>query len=144
MQRKPIVLVEDNDDDIILTLRAFKKKGIANNILVAKDGVQALDILFGTEDQPPVQPALVLLDLKLPKLDGLDILKRMQNNERTKGLPVVILTTSTEEDDVVKSYKLGANSYIRKPVDFDRFLDAIGQLGLYWLVLNQPLPEDGS
>ncbi|MEM9859394.1 MAG: response regulator [Bacteroidota bacterium] len=139
---KPILLVEDNEDDVILTMRALKKKNIMNEVVVASDGVEALELLFGTEEKEALVPSLILLDLKMPKMDGLDVLKAINENEQTKMLPVVVLTTSDEEDDMVKSYRLGANSYIRKPVDFDRFLEAVGQLGLYWLVLNEGLPKD--
>lgn len=136
-----ILLVEDNEDDVLLTKRALKKRNIKNEVVVASDGVEALDMLFGSEEKEPISPALILLDLKLPKLGGLEVLEEIQKNERTKKLPVIVLTTSNEEDDVVKSYQLGANSYIRKPVDFDQFVDAVGQLGLYWLVLNENLPN---
>lgn len=136
-----ILLVEDNENDVILALRAFKRNNILNEVIVAKDGEEALDLLFGNQDNDVLMPALVLLDLKMPKLSGLDVLKRMRNHSSTKNLPVVILTTSNEEDDIVRSYNFGANSYIRKPVDFEGLVEAVGQLGLYWLVLNQPLPE---
>lgn len=133
------MLVEDNEDDVLLTLRAFNQNKIANEVVVATNGIQALDMLFGNENIKPFKPALILLDLKLPKLGGLEVLKKINENKTTKGTPVVILTTSNEEDDVVKSYEFGANSYIRKPVDFDRFVEAVGQMGLYWLVLNEPM-----
>lgn len=146
--RRIILLVEDNPDDVALTLRAFKKSNILNKMVVAKDGVEALDYLFanGTYDgrDTKVMPQIVLLDLKLPKLDGMEVLRRIRADERTKLLPVVILTSSKEEQDVVNGYNLGANSYIRKPVDFSQFSEAIQQLGLYWLVLNEPLPKQRS
>ena len=141
---KYILLVEDNPDDEALTLRALKKNNISNVVHVARDGVEALDFLFcrGKYSDRDINdtPQLILLDLKLPKLDGLEVLSEMRNNEATSLLPVVILTTSNEESDIVSSYKKGANSYIRKPVDFDRFKDAVRQLGLYWLVLNEAVP----
>ncbi|MEQ8925730.1 MAG: response regulator [Fulvivirga sp.] len=138
MRTGKILLVEDNEDDVLLTLRAFKQNKIANEVIVANDGVEALDLLFGNNSTKPLKPSVILLDLKLPKLSGMEVLKRIQKNKITRGIPVVILTTSNEEDDVVKSYDFGANSYIRKPVDFESFLEVVGQLGLYWLVLNQP------
>ena len=137
MNRK-ILLVEDNPDDVALTLRALKKNNIANEVIVAKDGIEALDYLFG--DNAASVPAVILLDLKLPKIDGLEVLERLRKDERTKFAPVVVLTSSKEEQDLVRSYKLGANSYIRKPVDFIQFSEAVRQLGLYWLVLNEPVP----
>lgn len=144
---KTILLVEDNPDDEALTLRALKKNNILNDVVVARDGAEALDYLFGTgayEDRDTrAQPQLVLLDLKLPKIDGLEVLQRLRSDERTRLLPVVILTTSKEDRDVVASYTLGANSYIRKPVDFDEFMEAVRQLGLYWLLLNVA-PPTGS
>ncbi|QYZ66279.1 MAG: chemotaxis protein CheY [Gammaproteobacteria bacterium (ex Lamellibrachia satsuma)] len=137
---KIILLVEDNADDEALTLRALRKNNIANEVVVARDGVEALDYLFGTGDyagrDTSEQPQVVLLDLKLPRLNGLDVLKRMRADPRTQRVPVVILTASDEEKDLLDSYDLGANSYIRKPVDFAQFMEAVGQLGLYWLVLN--------
>lgn len=148
MDAKIILLVEDNPDDEALTLRAFKKSNILNAVVVARDGVEALDYLFGTGAYDGrdlrVQPQVILLDLKLPKLDGLDVLRRLRADERTRLLPVVILTSSREEQDLIQSYSLGANSYIRKPVDFTQFGEAIQQLGLYWLVLNEVAPRGGS
>ena len=140
---RPILLVEDNPDDEALTLRAFNKNRIGNQVVVARDGVEALDYLFGNGHHAgrdlAVQPAVVLLDLKLPRIDGLEVLRRIRANESTSLLPVVILTTSKEQQDIYEGYSLGANSYIRKPVDFEKFIQAVGQLGLYWLVLNEPV-----
>ncbi|MCC6801414.1 MAG: response regulator [Anaerolineae bacterium] len=140
-----ILLVEDNPDDEELTLLAFKKSKLSNEIVVAHDGVEALDYLFGTGDYTGRDtsdlPQLVLLDLKLPKLDGIEVLERIRTDERTKLLPVVILTSSREQEDLIRSYTLGANSYIRKPVDFNQFIEAVQQLGLYWLVLNERPPQ---
>lgn len=136
-----ILLIEDNADDEALTLRAFKKSNLSNEIVVTRDGAEALDYLFGMNQyqgrDTSIVPHLILLDLKLPKIDGLEVLRRIRADDRTRLLPVVILTTSSEQEDMVKSYELGANSYIRKPVDFIQFSSAIQQLGLYWLVLNQ-------
>lgn len=136
-----ILLVEDNPDDEALTIRAFKKSNLSNAIVVARDGAEALDYMFGTGSYAghdiSANPHLVLLDLKLPKVDGLEVLQRMRAHERTKLVPVVVLTSSKEQEDVVTSYTLGANSYIRKPVDFNQFVNAIQQLGLYWLVMNE-------
>ena len=141
MENKHILLVEDNPDDVKLTLRALKKNNILNKVVVVEDGVEALDYLHGTGRfagrDLSVMPQLVLLDLKMPKLDGLEVLQRIRKDERTRILPVVVLTTSSEDRDRIESYKLGANSYIRKPVDFNQFLEAVQQLGLYWLVLNE-------
>ncbi len=138
MNNGTILLVEDNPDDEKLTLRAMEKKRVANPVVIARDGQQALDYLF---DPAKKLPAVVLLDLKLPKVGGLEILKRVRTSERTKLVPVVVLTSSKEDTDLIASYDLGCNSYIRKPVDFDKFLEAVGQLGLYWLVLNEPPPH---
>lgn len=140
MDEKIILLVEDNPDDVALTERAFKKNNIRNRLVVASDGVEALDYVFGQgkyAGQATVLPQVILLDLKLPKVGGLEVLKILRTDERTKLLPVVILTSSKEEQDLIDGYKLGANSYIRKPVDFSQFLEAVKQLGLYWLVLNE-------
>jgi len=136
-----ILLVEDNPNDIELTLRALKKHNLANKVHVVKDGAEALDYLFANNsyaDRDLTQsPKVVLLDLKLPKVDGLEVLRQVKSDERTKTIPVVVLTSSREEQDMIESYKLGVNSYIVKPVDFDKFLDAVGELGLYWLLLNE-------
>ena len=145
MDNKKILLVEDNPDDEALTLRALKKNNIANKVIVARDGVEALDYLFGegTHEGRDLsdQPQVILLDLKLPKVDGLEVLKRIREDDRTRRLPVVILTTSNEDRDIFRSYDLGANSYIRKPVDFGQFMEAVRQLGLYWLILNIKAPN---
>jgi two-component system response regulator len=144
MSDKVILLVEDNPDDEALTLRALKKNNIQNDVVVARDGVEALDYLFGTGKHAgrdtSVTPSVTLLDLKLPKIDGLEVLKKIRADERTKFMPVVILTSSKEEQDLINGYKLGANSYIRKPVDFSQFIEAVRQLGLYWLLLNEAAP----
>jgi two-component system, response regulator len=145
MSDKVILLVEDNPDDEELTLRALKKNNIQNEVIIARDGVEALDYLFGTgryagRDVTQV-PSVTLLDLKLPKIDGLEVLKRIRADEKTRFLPVVILTSSKEEQDLLNGYALGANSYIRKPVDFSQFIDAVRQLGLYWLLLNEAAPQ---
>ena len=141
MNNKPILLVEDNPDDEALALRAFKRSNMGNEIIIAHDGEEALDYLFGrgqyADRNVALLPAVVLLDLKLPKIDGLEVLRQIRNNPATKGLPVVILTSSKHEEDMVKSYNLGANSYVRKPVDFNEFVNAVGQLGMYWLLLNE-------
>jgi two-component system response regulator len=143
-----ILLVEDNPDDEALTLRALRRNNILNELVVARDGADALEYLFGegryagrdTRDQP----SLILLDLKLQKIDGLEVLRRLRADPRTKLLPVAVLTTSNEENDIAMSYRLGANSYIRKPVDFTQFMDAVRQLGLYWLALNISPPRTGG
>lgn len=146
MAKKIILLVEDTPDDELLTLRALKKNNVANEVVVARDGAEALDYLFATgaysgRDREEEELQIILLDLKLPKVDGLEVLRRIRGDERTKRLPVVVLTSSKEERDIIESYDLGANSYIRKPVDFDRFTEAIRQLGLYWLILNEAPPR---
>ncbi len=144
MESKTILLVEDNPDDEALTLRALKKNNIMNEVVVARDGAEALDYLFSrgaqTNRDPRKQPAITLLDLKLPKVDGLEVLKQIRANPATQLLPVVILTSSSEEQDLINGYRLGANSYIRKPVDFSQFMEAVRSLGLYWLVLNETPP----
>lgn len=147
MGEKIILLAEDNPDDAALTVRAFKKNNILNKVIVAKDGVEALDYLFGTgmyagRDIKDL-PVVVLLDLKLPKIDGFEVLRSLRQNEFTNLLPVIILTSSTEEQDKIDGYKLGANSYVRKPVDYNQFAEAIKCLGLYWLVWNEP-PRAGN
>ena len=147
MTDRAILLVEDNPDDEALTLRAFKKHNITNEVVVAHDGAEALEYLFGTGRYAgrdlDVTPQLILLDLKLPKVDGLEVLRQLRADDRTRLLPVVVLTSSTEERDLVESYRLGANSYVRKPVDFTQFAEAARQLGLYWLLMNQPPPVPG-
>jgi CheY-like chemotaxis protein len=148
MNEKIILLVEDNPDDVDLTIRALKKNNIANEVIVARDGVEALDYLFGSGSfagrDTTLTPELVLLDLKLPKIDGIEVLRRIRAHELTKFLPVVILTSSLEEQDIVNGYSSGANSYIRKPVDFNQFMQAVKQLGLYWLVLNESPPRENK
>ena len=144
---KPILLVEDNSDDEILTIRALKKNHVLNEVVVAHDGVEAIEILFGGPGKPPRSgplPQLVLLDLNMPRLGGLDVLQRIRAEERTSLLPVVILTSSKEEEDVVRSYSMGANAYVRKPVEFDHFVEAVKSLGLFWLLLNETAPDRGS
>lgn len=144
MKPKTILLIEDNPSDILLTRRALEKSHISNEMTVVEDGQEALDYLFGcdplTGQNMNDLPALILLDLKLPKVDGLQVLRQIRANERTSRLAVVILTTSSEEQDIAQSYDLGANSYIRKPVDFTQFVESVQQLGLYWLVMNEPAP----
>jgi len=145
MQDKMILLVEDNPDDEALTLRAIKKNKIGNNVVVVRDGAEALEFLFCSgvyaDRDPNNKPQVILLDLKLPKVDGLEVLRRIRANESTSLLPIVILTSSTEEQDLIKGYGLGANSYVRKPVDFIQFVESVRQLGLYWLILNEAPPK---
>jgi DNA-binding response OmpR family regulator len=140
MINAPILLVEDNPDDEALTRRAFKRSNIANDMHVVRDGQEALDHLFGEGSEGREAPALILLDLKLPKVDGLEVLKQIRSHDHTRLVPVVILTSSREETDLVAGYGSGANSYVRKPVDFDQFSESVRQLGLYWLVVNEPPP----
>lgn len=144
MEEKLILLIEDNPDDQALTLRALRKNNIRNRVVIRQDGVEALDFLFceGADAgrNPHDMPQVILLDLKLPRIDGLDVLRRIRADERTRLLPVVILTSSKEEQDMIKGYGYGANSYVRKPIDFNQFVEAVNQLGLYWLVLNEPPP----
>jgi two-component system, response regulator len=144
MNSKTILLIEDNPDDVDLTLRAFEKNHIRNKVVVAKDGVEALDYLFGTGSYTGRDlrdlPVLVLLDLKLPRLSGLEVLKQIRLNQLTRLLPVIILTSSNHEGDLIQGYELGANSYVRKPVSFDQFTEAVKNLGLYWLLWNEPPP----
>jgi two-component system response regulator len=144
LKQLPILLVEDNADDVELTLMAFERARITNPVVVARDGVEALEYLFGEGSHAArdtrEQPVVVLLDLKLPRIGGLEVLEQLRQDERTKYTPVVILTTSTEGDDLIKASALHANSYVKKPVDFDAFVEAARQLGLYWTVLNQPVP----
>jgi two-component system, response regulator len=140
-----ILLVEDNPDDVELTLRAFRKSKVLNEIVTVSDGIEALDYLFATGPHagrlPHLNPEVVLLDLKLPKIGGLEVLRAMRADDRTRRIPVVVLTSSNEEKDVLSSYDLGANSFVRKPVDFAQFLEAAQQLGMYWLVMNEPCPN---
>jgi two-component system response regulator len=145
MENRVLLLVEDNPNDEELTLRAFRKVNVANPIVVVRDGAEAIDwLLAGGQHaarDPLDTPAVILLDLKLPKISGLEVLKRLRADERTRLVPVVVLTTSNEDRDVIESYALGANSYIRKPVNFNEFIQAVAQLGVYWLALNQPSPR---
>ena len=144
MENKIILLVEDNPDDVLLTMRALKKANIANEVVVAQDGVEALDYFAGAgvfaDRGAVIMPEVVLLDLKLPRINGLEVLKRLRSDKQTKFLPVVILTSSKEDRDLIASYESGANSFVSKPVDFNKFSEAVQQLGLYWLVLNHPAP----
>ncbi len=144
MRDKTILLVEDNPDDEALAIRALKRNHISNEIVVAHDGVEALDFMFGTGmyvgRDISIKPTVILLDLKLPRIDGIEVLRRLREDDRTKLVPVVVLTTSSEEQDMLDSYSLGCNSYIRKPVDFIQFSEAIRQLGMYWLLMNEPPP----
>lgn len=137
MKSKIILLVEDNPDDEMLTIRALRNNNIQNEVVVARDGQEALDYFFNKTGPDNPLPAVVLLDLKLPKVNGLEVLQRLRNDKRTNLQPIVILTSSKEEQDIINGYRLGANSYIRKPVDFSHFMEAVKQLGLYWLILNE-------
>ena len=141
-----ILLVEDNPDDVDLTMRALRKHNLANRVHVVRDGAEALDYIFGDdENTPPVhRPRLILLDLKLPKVDGLEVLKKLKSHPKTRPIPVVVLTSSSESPDIERSYSIGANSYIVKPVDFEKFVDVVGSLGFYWLLLNQPPRDSGE
>jgi two-component system, response regulator len=144
-QEKWILLVEDNSDDELLTLRVFRKNNIKNEIIVVRDGEEAIEYLFCTGQYQNrnvnIRPALILLDLKLPKVDGLGVLRRIRGDARTKTIPVVILTSSREEQDVIEGYQLGANSYVRKPVEFSEFSEAVSRLGVYWLLVNEAPPD---
>ena len=144
MEQSVILLVEDNPDDEALTLRALKKNNIRNEVIIARDGVEAIDYLFGTGAHAgrdlSIMPQVILLDLKLPKMDGFEVLERIRSSESTQYLPVVILTTSSEDQDRIRGHDLGANSFVRKPVEFDKFIEALRQLGLYWLILNEAAP----
>jgi two-component system response regulator len=143
--KKPIMLAEDNSDDEMLTLRALKQNNIANEVVIAHDGVEVLDFLFcqGSHSgrDPALMPAMLLLDLKMPKMGGLEVLEHLRADPRTELLPIIILTSSKEEHDLIQGYKLHANSYIRKPVNFTQFIEAVKQIGMYWLVLNEPPPS---
>ncbi len=146
MSDRTILLVEDNPDDVELTLRALKKHNITNEVVVVRDGQEALDYLLGGDEHagcaPKGLPTVILLDLKLPKVDGLEVLQQLRADERTELVPVVVLTSSKTEQDMISSYKLGANSFVRKPVEFGEFAEAVRQLGLYWLLLNEPPPPE--
>ena len=139
MTSEPIVLIEDNEDDIVLTRRALTTNNIRNPLVIARDGAEALELLLGTNGNT-VKPAVILLDLHLPKVDGLSVLKQLRDDARTSNTPIVVLTSSKEEEDVIAGYELHANSYIRKPVDFDQFTEVVRQIGMYWLLLNEPPP----
>jgi len=141
MENRIILLVEDNPDDVELILRVFKKHTIMNPIVVARDGAEALEHLMGPKAYDPSEIGFVLLDLKLPKVDGLEVLRRLRANEKTKLLPVVILTSSREDKDLIECYRLGTNSYVQKPIDFNQFSEAVKQVGLYWLIINVPPPS---
>jgi CheY-like chemotaxis protein len=143
---RTILVVEDNPDDEALTLRALRSHGVGNEVVVARDGAQAVEYLLGAPgaEPPATLPQLVLLDLRLPKLDGLQVLRRIREDPRTRCLPVVVLTSSDEERDIIESYELGANSFVRKPVEFQAFMDGVRQLGLYWMLINRPLPARGQ
>lgn len=147
MNKRPILLAEDNPDDQKLALRAFSKSNLSNEVIVANDGVEALDYLFGrgkyAGETLPELPAVALLDLKMPRLDGISVLKEIRANERTKFLPVVIVTSSKEEQDMISGYSCGVNSYVRKPIDFNEFVEAVQNLGLYWLLLNETPSQPG-
>lgn len=140
MSDGPVLIVDDNPDDCILTVRALTKAHIVNEVIVAHSGADALERLFPSDERPPMAPAVILLDLKMPAIDGLEVLRRIRSDARTRLLPVVILTTSAEERDLVESYALGANSYVTKPVDFAQFIEAANLIGLYWLMLNRQAP----
>jgi two-component system, response regulator len=143
MSRPYILLIEDNSDDIDLTRRAFEKNHIANEVVIMRDGAQACEFLFG-QQRTNGYPALILLDLNLPKVSGLEVLQRIRASEATRLLPTVILTSSKQEEDLIQGYRLGVNSYVRKQVDFNEFVEAVRQVGLYWLVLNEPPPTAGG
>jgi two-component system, response regulator len=139
-REQDVILVEDNSDDEMLTLRALKKAKVTNKIIVARDGAEALDVIFSHCTGDCIPPMLILLDLKLPKVDGLEVLRRIRADERTRLIPVVILTTSAEQEDVIAGYRNGANGYVRKPVKFIEFAEAVNSVGVYWLLLNEPVP----
>jgi two-component system response regulator len=141
MNSGTILLVEDSPDDVLFTLRAFERNKISNEVVVAADGEQALEYLLPADEAKALTPALVLLDVNLPKIDGLEVLRRIRSHPRTTGLPVVVLTTSNEERDIVESYRMGANSFVRKPVTFGEFVEATKVLGIYWLLVNEPVPQ---